>query len=160
MKKTMKKIVLSLTVTGLMAALTSTAIAEVEVATLRESADLADLNQAPVMQKVENHDQKRSRAYPVQPPTIPHKIDNYQIDLNFNKCLSCHNRENTEESQAPMVSVTHYMDRDKQILADVSPNRYFCTQCHVIQLDAKLLVETDFISMDKLIKATIKQPEH
>ena len=38
----------------------------------------------------------------------------------------------TEESQAPMVSVTHYMDRDGNFLADISARRYFCEQCHVV----------------------------
>ena len=84
-------------------------------------------------------------------PTIPHKISGYQIDLNANKCLSCHNRQRVEESQAVMVSVTHFMNRDGNFLADVSPNRYFCTQCHASQLDVIPLIENDFISMDELI---------
>ena len=148
----MKKLLLG----GALITLIGSAIAEVEVATLRETADLDQRNNAPRIQNVENHDQKRARAYPMQPPTIPHTIEGYQVDLNFNKCLSCHNRENTEDSQAPMVSVTHYMDRDGQFLADVSPARFFCTQCHVVQLDAKLLVETDFMPMNELIKQTTK----
>jgi nitrate reductase cytochrome c-type subunit len=32
----------------------------------------------------ENKDVRRERAYSMQPPTIPHKIDNYQVDLNVN----------------------------------------------------------------------------
>jgi cytochrome c-type protein NapB len=52
-----------------------------------------------------------------------------------------------------MVSVTHYMDRDNNFLADLSPRRYFCTQCHAPQLDAKLLVENDFVDIDHLMKA-------
>ena len=31
------------------------------------------------------------------------------------------------KSQAPMVSITHFMDRDGQFLASVSPRRFFCT---------------------------------
>ena len=46
------------------------------------------------------------------------------------------------ESQAPMVSITHFMDRDGQFLASVSPRRYFCTQCHVPQHDVKPPVAT------------------
>ena len=105
----------------------------------------------PKMGRVENSDLKRKRAYPMQPPTIPHKIDGYQVDLNVNKCLSCHSRKRTEESQAPMVSVTHYMDREGNFLADVSPRRYFCQQCHVTQVEAKPLLANDFVDIDELL---------
>ena len=36
--------------------------------------------------------QASARNYPEQPPVIPHSIDGYQIDINVNKCLSCHAR--------------------------------------------------------------------
>jgi cytochrome c-type protein NapB len=87
----------------------------------------------------------------MQPPTIPHKIDSYRIDLNSNKCLSCHSRRRVEESQAVMISVTHYMDRDGNFLAEVSPRRYFCEQCHVIQTDAVPLVDNTFQDVDELL---------
>jgi len=127
-------------------------VSDVKIATLRQAP--LDLEPTPPeMQKVKNNDIKQSRYYPMQPPVIPHKIDGYQIDLKVNKCMSCHARKRTTDSQAPMVSVTHYMDRDNNFLATLSPRRYFCTQCHVRQLDANLLVENDFIDMDNLIKA-------
>src|SRR5690349_24722524 len=81
-------------------------------------------------------DKRRVRNYPDQPPVIPHAIRDYQIDLNGNKCLSCHSCKAVEVSQAPMISVTHFMDRDGEILAAISPRRYFCTQCHVPQTAA------------------------
>ena len=34
--------------------------------------------------------------------------------------------------------------RDGQELDNISPRRYFCTQCHVAQTDAKPLVENGF----------------
>ena len=104
------------------------------------------------MYPVENKDLKRPRAYSMQPPTIPHKIDNYQVDMKANKCLSCHSRVRTGDSQAPMVSVTHYQDRDGNFLAEISPRRYFCEQCHVPQADAKPLVENTFEDVDEIIK--------
>lgn len=109
----------------------------------------------PRMPQVENTDIKRARNYPMQPPTIPHKIDGYQVDLNSNKCLSCHSRRRTEESQAPMVSVTHYMDRDGNFLAEVSPRRYFCNQCHVPQTNARPLVENTFRDVDEILRNRI-----
>jgi cytochrome c-type protein NapB len=66
--------------------------------------------------------------------------------------MSCHSRQHSQASQAPMVSVTHFMDRDGNFLAEISPRRYFCNQCHVPQLDAKPLVENTFIDMHSLMK--------
>jgi cytochrome c-type protein NapB len=90
------------------------------------------------------------RAYPEQPPIIPHSIEGYQLSVNTNRCLSCHKREFTEGSGAPMISVTHYMDRQGQMLADVSPRRYFCRACHVPQADVAPLIENTFVDMVEL----------
>jgi nitrate reductase (cytochrome), electron transfer subunit len=100
-----------------------------------------------------NDDKRQARNYPEQPPVIPHQIRDYQLTLNANKCLSCHSRQFTAQSQAPMISVTHFMDRDGQILASVTARRYFCTQCHVSQADAPPLVENDFRDIDAIIGA-------
>ena len=138
---------------GLFAALglaLSTAAAEENIATLR-NAPIAEAPEAPVMPQISNKDLRRVRNYPEQPPTIPHKIEGYQIDLNSNKCMSCHSRVATGESQAPMVSITHFMDRDGQFRAAITPRRYFCTQCHVAQHDLQPLVGNDFIDIDTLL---------
>lgn len=120
---------------------------------LRRGAPLSTEPVAAPMARVENSDQRRKRNWPEQPPTIPHSIDGYQVDKNSNRCLLCHSRQGTEAFQAPMVSVTHFMDRDGQVLAQVSPRRYFCNQCHVVQTDAELLVESDFVDVDAVLKA-------
>ncbi len=127
------------------------ALAQQSVATLRGGAPLTEQPAAPGMQKVSNEDLRLSRSYPEQPPTIPHQIRDYRINLNSNKCLSCHSRKATAASQAPMVSITHFMDRDSQFLATVSPRRYFCTQCHVTQLLVPALVENTFVDVDQVI---------
>jgi cytochrome c-type protein NapB len=126
--------------------------AEPQVATLRGAAPLNAEPTPPIIDKVENNDLKRQRDYPQQPPTIPHDISKYQLDKNFNKCMDCHSRKLADEAQAPAVSVTHYMNRDGDFLGEVSPRRYFCTQCHVHQLESKPLVENTFVDVDKLIK--------
>jgi cytochrome c-type protein NapB len=92
-------------------------------------------------------DKRVMRNYPEQPPVIPHSIDNYQLTVRTNRCLDCHRRQYTEASGAPMISVTHFMDRDGQVLADVTPRRYFCTACHVTQSDARPLVPNTFQDM-------------
>ncbi len=122
------------------------------IATLRQNTPLNKEAEEPMLLlNASNKDVKRERAYPMQPPSIPHAIDQYQIDLNANQCLSCHARTRIPESQAPMVSVTHFMDRDGNFLADVSPRRYFCTQCHVTQVEVKPLVTNNFVPVDQLL---------
>lgn len=106
----------------------------------------------PKMARVDNSDIKRKRAYPMQPPTIPHKVDQYQVDLNANKCMSCHSRRRSQDSQAPMVSVTHYQDRDGNFLADISTRRYFCQQCHVTQDNVKPLLANEFVDIDEILR--------
>uniref|UniRef100_UPI0024430233 nitrate reductase cytochrome c-type subunit n=1 Tax=Pseudomonas aeruginosa TaxID=287 RepID=UPI0024430233 len=95
---------------------------------------------------------RRERNYPEQPPTIPHSIVGYRIDKDSNKCLSCHSRANSARTQAVMISITHYMDRDGQPLAAVSPRRYFCVQCHVPQQDVKPLVDNRFENIDQILE--------
>ena len=95
-------------------------------------------------------DIRQMRAYPDQPPVIPHSIEGYQLSVNANRCLSCHKREFTQGSGAPMISVTHYITREGQMLADVSPRRYFCTACHVPQAATVPLIGNTFIDMSEL----------
>jgi len=125
-------------------------LAEDPTATLRGAEILVD-KEAPRIGRITNNDLRQARNYPEQPPLIPHKIRGYQVDRNSNRCLTCHSRAAVEESQAPMVSVTHYMDRENQVRATVSARRYFCNQCHVPQTDAKPLVENTFVDVDTLL---------
>lgn len=91
-----------------------------------------------------NDDQRLKRNYSHQPPVIPHRIDGYQVDKNFNKCLDCHAREKTDFSQAIPVSETHYVDRSGKVLPHISTRRYFCKQCHVAQEPVAPLVGNGF----------------
>ena len=127
--------------------------AEDNIATLRGGVPLNIEKTTKPLPTIVNKDLKLKRNYPMQPPIIPHTIRDYTLNLNVNKCLSCHNRQRTEESQAPMVSVTHFMNRDGNFLAEISPRRYFCNQCHVTQADVKPLVENTFVDMHTLIKS-------
>jgi len=93
-----------------------------------------------------NDDRRIERNYSQQPPVIPHRIDGYQVDKNFNKCLDCHAREKTAFSQAIPVSATHYIDRSGKVLEHISTRRYFCKQCHVAQENVPALVGNGFRS--------------
>jgi cytochrome c-type protein NapB len=84
------------------------------------------------------------RDYVQQPPLVPHKIEGYVITARDNKCMDCHSWARYKEMGATKVSLTHFRDRGGTELADISPRRYFCTQCHVPQTDAKPLVPNTF----------------
>jgi cytochrome c-type protein NapB len=111
---------------------------------LRGPSALNEEPKAPPLPRMINDDQRRARGWPTQPPVIPHQIDNYQVDRQFNKCMSCHGRDRVAESQAPMVSVTHFSDRDGKARSEVSAQRYFCTLCHVPQMDVKAPIKNTF----------------
>jgi cytochrome c-type protein NapB len=118
---------------------------------LRGPTPLDEEGPAAPMTPMRNTSEREVRNYPEQPPVIPHSIDGYQIDINGNKCLSCHARARIAESRAPMVSITHFMDRDGQFLASVSPRRFFCTECHVPQNVVNPTVSNDFVDIDTML---------
>jgi len=119
---------------------------------LRGTPSLMQEPRPPELVNAENRDIRRTRSYAMQPPTIPHKTDNYQVDRFANKCLTCHSRTRTEETQAPPISITHYTDRSGNFLAQISPRRYFCEQCHVVQMEVKPTVANTFQDVDSLLR--------
>ncbi len=123
---------------------------------LRGSA-VESMGKTPPMVNAENNDKKRTRSYAMQPPTIPHKTDNYQVDRFANKCMTCHARTRASDTQATPISLTHYIDRDGNFLADVSPRRYFCEQCHVVQMQAQPAVKNTFRDVDAIIRKDSKK---
>ena len=104
-----------------------------------------------------NNDLRQTRNYAMQPPVIPHRVDGYQVDKNFNKCLDCHARSKTAVSQAVPVSITHYMDRDGRVLGQISTRRYFCQQCHVPQNADSPFVRNTFQDIDTVIQQSQKK---
>lgn len=91
-------------------------------------------------------EQRFPRNYRQQPPLVPHSIDQYQIDLKANRCLSCHDWTTAGDRGAPTLSMTHYLDRNGNQLDRVAGTRWFCNQCHVPQADAPALVDNTFRS--------------
>ena len=125
---------------------------------LRGNVPILDEPKPPALQNQENKDVRRVRSHPMQPPTIPHRIDGYQLDRDVNRCLFCHARARIEETRAIPLSVTHYMDRDGNVRGDVSPRRYFCTQCHVPQDEVKPLVDNRFEDFETAARRTPTTP--
>ncbi len=105
----------------------------------------ADVDEPVILDQVHRNVEGRlQRNYRQQPPLIPHKADQYQIDLRTNQCLSCHDWTKAGERNAPTLSMTHYLDRDGNELDQIAGTRYFCNQCHVPQADAPPLVDNVF----------------
>jgi cytochrome c-type protein NapB len=110
----------------------------------RGSVPIPESTVAPLLGNAVNDDVRPARNYDMQPPVIPHRVDGYQVDKNFNKCLDCHAKAKTEFSLAVPISPTHYVDRSGKTLDHVSTRRYFCMQCHVPQETARPLVGNSF----------------
>lgn len=126
----------------------------------RGTTPLLETTEPPVLGNAINDDVRRTRNYAQQPPVIPHRIDGYQVDKNFNKCMDCHSRTKAEVSQAIPVSITHYQDRDGNTLAQISTRRYFCVQCHVGQDKAHPFVNNTFQDVDSLLLKALRNPEN
>lgn len=133
---------------ALFAALASAEPATTVVDAMRGPVPIPDATRPPLLGNAVNNDVRRPRNYDLQPPTIPHRVDGYQVDKNFNKCLDCHARAKTELSKAIPVSSTHYIDRSGKVLDRVSTRRYFCMQCHIAQDPVAPLVGNSFQNSD------------
>ena len=129
---------------ALLALAAAAAWAEPLVDAMRGATPILEATQPPRLSNAVNDDNRMPRNYAQQPSVIPHRVDGYQIDKNFNKCLDCHARGKTELSLAVPVSSTHYLNREGKVLAQISTRRYFCMQCHVAQEPAKPLVGNSF----------------
>ena len=120
---------------------------------------ITDTTRPPLLGNAVNDDVKRPRNYDKQPPTIPHRVDGYQVDKNFNKCLDCHARDKTSMSRAVPVSSTHYVDRAGKVLAGgISTRRYFCMQCHVAQDAVQPIIGNSFENEDQLDRKATGAP--
>ena len=135
---------------GFIATLLLTTDANVQAAgttvlkSLRGATSLSEEPPAPALQDPPKDHAPEPRNYLHQPPLIPHTIRDYNITRTHNKCMECHSWQRYREFGATKVSMTHFRDRSGTDLANVSPLRYFCNQCHVPQTDAKPLVGNNF----------------
>lgn len=112
---------------------------------MRGDQALQETNKAPQLKQWQRDRPPIPRDYVQQPPLVPHSIDRYRITKDNNKCMTCHSWTRYKESGATKVSLTHFKNREGTDLANVAPRRYFCNQCHVPQVDAKPLVDNQFV---------------
>ena len=122
----------------------STQVSAKEVHSLRGANPLDAPSKRPVTMKIQDDREPIARDYVQQPPMIPHKIKGYKTNKKFNKCLTCHSWANYKDAGASKISQTHFSDRENNVLSNIAPRRYFCTQCHAPQVDTKPLIENTF----------------
>lgn len=120
-------------------------VAPVEAAqSLRGDLALEDQQKAPDFFKQKTDEPEIKRNFKTQPPLVPHRTAKYKVNLKSNKCLSCHDKDTYKEEEAPLAGKSHYIGADGKEMKTINMGRYFCSQCHVPQANAKPLVENTF----------------
>jgi cytochrome c-type protein NapB len=137
MKRQIAILTLSLTALGASAA-------DVGLESLRGGMDIEAPSAEPMKFKVEVVQGGFDRSFKEQPPMIPHGIDKYEVSLRVNGCLKCHSQATAEKENTKPTPESHFLDRDGNKLDKLSSRRYFCTQCHTVQLEGAPLVENVF----------------
>ena len=138
----MNPILATLTLTSALAAATLALAGPIE--SLRGDPDLTATSNAPEKYRVEVIQGGFERSFREQPPMIPHGIEKYRIDLRQNGCLNCHSPITAANANAKPVPDSHRLDRAGHKLDTLSSRRYFCTQCHSVQMGGAPLVENVF----------------
>ena len=144
------KFIIMLTLTTGLLATTTALQAQDELKSLRGVNPIDETSYNPDPTRVMPDSAPIPREFVQQPPLIPHDTKGYQINLKFNKCLTCHSWANYEQAGATKISQTHFTNRDGVDMANVSAGRYFCTQCHVSQKEVRPLVENEFQPVEVL----------
>jgi cytochrome c-type protein NapB len=88
------------------------------------------------------------RTFSTQPPLIPHAIAKYEpITIEENACLDCHISDEFKGKQMPKIGASHFSKTRKEEDGTPAVNmvRWQCNSCHVVQADAKPLVENVFV---------------
>ena len=110
-----------LILTTILVAMSTSLLAQTVNSALRGPTPLNEVGPAAAMTPQRNSTEKEARSYPEQPPVIPHSSEGYQIDMNGNKCLSCHARARTAESLALENPRYTKIGRDLRLEASVVP---------------------------------------
>ena len=138
MKKTIAILTLSLTAAGLSGAIPAFALDSLR------GAGIEEMSAKPARKKLDVVQGGIERSYEKQPPMIPHGIEKYELNLRTNGCLKCHSETTAEKENTKPTPASHFLDRDGNKLQKVSARRYFCNQCHAVQMKGEPLVENTF----------------
>lgn len=87
------------------------------------------------------------RSYENSPPMIPHSLEGLvPITLELNMCVTCHLPDVAKDTGATPVPPSHMFNfrTGKSDNGKLDDSRYYCTQCHVPQSNAPLIVKNQF----------------
>lgn len=129
---------------GLLVALFFAGAVQAQVVSLRGDAALSGSEADIDSKRVLTQEGGFKRTWKLQPPSISHTIDKERINLQENTCMRCHSPAAFEKEKAKKIGDSHFVDADGKVQKEVNGRRYFCTQCHTTQVDAKPLVENTF----------------
>lgn len=93
-----------------------------------------------------------TRTFLTQPPLIPHETEKYEpITTADNACLECHVSDELNGKKMPKMGVSHFSKtkKEKDGSPSVEMSRFQCNACHVAQVDAKPLVDNQFVGVTK-----------
>jgi len=107
-------------------------------------AAIEKMSAPPARQKIDVVEGGIECTFEQQPPLIPHKIENYRLNLRQHGCLLCHSKVRAEQENTKPPSASHFVDRDSNKLGKISSRRYFCIQCHAVQIKGEPLVGNTF----------------
>ena len=138
----MKKTIVTLVAALVVFVFTGAAIAGVD--SLRGAQDIPEMSKKPAKRKQLLVEGGIERSYKLQPPVIPHKTDKDEINLKVNTCMNCHSEKTFVQKKAPKAGDSHYVDREGNVQETLASRRYFCNQCHAVQLNAEPLVDNNF----------------
>jgi len=138
MNKTITILTLSLATAGLGGVIPTFALDSLRGAAIEA------MSASPAKRKLDVVEGGIERTFEQQPPLIPHGIENYRLNLRQNGCIRCHSKAAAEKENTKPPSANHFVDHDGKELTKLSSRRYFCTQCHTVQIKGGPLVENSF----------------
>ena len=144
MKKPFVLLITALTTLGV----TASSIADVESLQSLRGDELTSMSAKPEKMKILSVGGGIERSFKEQPPMVPHTIDKYEINLKINGCMKCHSEATAEKENTKPTPESHFLDRDGNKLDKPSPRRYFCNQCHTVQLKGEPLVDNTFQGLE------------
>lgn len=142
MRKTIAILTLSLAAAGFCGAMSAFAVDSLR------GAGIEDMSAKPDKHKLDVVAGGIERNYQGQPPLIPHGIEKYELNLRHNGCLKCHSKATAAKENAKPTPESHFLDRDGNKLDKISSRRWFCNQCHTVQLKGDPLVENTFEGLE------------
>ncbi len=142
MNKVRTILTLSFVIAGLGGAMSTFALDSLRGAAIEE------MSAQPAKRKIDVVEGGIERTFEQQPPLIPHGIENYALNLRQHGCIKCHSKARAEKENTKPPSDSHFVDRDGNQLGKLSSRRYFCTQCHMVQIKGEPLVENTFQGLE------------